>query len=49
MGMGLAISRTIVEMHHGQLVVESRANGSGTMVRLTLPVDRGARVPERAK
>jgi two-component system sensor kinase FixL len=49
MGMGLAISRTIVEMHHGQLAVEPRATGSGTTVRLTLPVDRTPRARGGAK
>jgi C4-dicarboxylate-specific signal transduction histidine kinase len=38
MGMGLAISRTIVELHHGQLSVGSRESGPGTTVRLVLPV-----------
>jgi C4-dicarboxylate-specific signal transduction histidine kinase len=49
MGMGLAISRTIVEMHHGQLAVEPRAAGAGTTVRLTLPVDRTPRARGGAK
>jgi len=38
MGMGLAISRTIVELHHGRLSVGSRESGPGTTVRLVLPV-----------
>ena len=38
MGMGLAISRTIVEMHRGRLSVEPRASGLGTTVRLVLPL-----------
>jgi two-component system sensor kinase FixL len=38
MGMGLAISRTIVELHHGRLSVRTRESGFGTTVRLVLPV-----------
>jgi two-component system sensor kinase FixL len=36
MGMGLAISRTIVEAHQGTLAVESRP-GAGTTFRFSLP------------
>jgi signal transduction histidine kinase len=39
MGMGLAISRTIVEAHNGQLTIDARASGQGTTVRVALPLD----------
>jgi len=39
MGMGLAISRSIVELHQGRLSVASSAAGAGTAVRLALPLD----------
>jgi len=37
MGMGLAISRTIVEAHGGRLWAERRKDGWGTTFRFTLP------------
>ena len=37
MGMGLPISRTIIEAHQGRLWAENR-NGGGAVFRLTLPV-----------
>jgi C4-dicarboxylate-specific signal transduction histidine kinase len=39
MGMGLAVSRTIVKAHSGRLSAENRANG-GAIFRLTLPVQQ---------
>ena len=39
MGMGLAISRSIVELHQGRLSVAPRASGRGTTVRMALPLD----------
>jgi C4-dicarboxylate-specific signal transduction histidine kinase len=39
MGMGLAICLTIAEMHQGCLSVEPRAAGTGTTVRLVLPLE----------
>ncbi|MFH0298770.1 HAMP domain-containing sensor histidine kinase [Bradyrhizobium sp. 31Argb] len=37
MGMGLAIARTIVEAHHGQITVENRSSG-GALFRIRLPL-----------
>ncbi|MBA3678073.1 MAG: response regulator [Sphingosinicella sp.] len=38
MGVGLSISRTIVEAHHGRIIAEDRPGG-GTIMRFTLPVN----------
>jgi PAS domain S-box-containing protein len=44
MGIGLAVSRTIVEAHSGRLWAENR-NGGGAAFRFTLPIaDEGAAV-----
>ena len=40
MGLGLSISRSIIEMHGGQLTAESKAGG-GTSFRFTVPSDGG--------
>jgi two-component system sensor kinase FixL len=40
MGMGLAISRAIVEAHNGRLTIDPRAPGHGTTVRVALPLER---------
>ena len=42
MGMGLAISRTIIEAHQGRITVESQP-GVKTTFRFTLPAGRGDR------
>jgi signal transduction histidine kinase len=40
-GVGLSISRTIIEMYGGKIWAENRANG-GAVFRFTLPSSRGA-------
>jgi two-component system sensor kinase FixL len=37
--MGLSISRTIIEAHHGRIRAENRSTGGATF-RFTLPVAR---------
>ncbi|QNN23420.1 PAS domain S-box protein [Planctomycetales bacterium ZRK34] len=37
MGMGLAISRSIIEAHSGRLIVEDNTDGRGLTFRFTLP------------
>ena len=37
MGMGLSISKTIIEAHHGRIWTENRPEG-GAVFRFTLPI-----------
>jgi signal transduction histidine kinase len=42
LGLGLAISRSIVEAHHGRMWLEERVDGSrGTAARFELPIRKG--------
>ena len=41
MGMGLPVSRTIVEAHGGRLWLEKQWTGPGASFRFTLPVMQG--------
>jgi signal transduction histidine kinase len=44
LGLGLAVSRSLVEAHHGQLTLSPRLDGrSGAVARLTLPLHRAGR------
>jgi two-component system CheB/CheR fusion protein len=40
-GLGLPLSKKLVELHGGKLSVESEGLGRGTMVRFTLPIVSG--------
>lgn len=40
-GLGLAISRSIAALHHGQIAAENRAGRSGLALTVTLPRDGG--------
>jgi two-component system sensor kinase FixL len=41
MGMGLPISRTIIEAHGGRIWAENNAHGPGATFRFTLPAATG--------
>jgi len=48
LGMGLAISRSIIEAHRGRIWVKRRADGgSGTTVAFSLPLSRERKRPSR--
>jgi signal transduction histidine kinase len=39
MGIGLSVSKTIIEAHHGTLTIESAGENTGATVTLNLPLD----------
>ena len=47
LGLGLALSRHIIELHGGSIVVESAGEGQGTQFTLTLPTAATMRARER--
>jgi PAS domain S-box-containing protein len=47
LGLGLALSRHIVELHGGKIVVESAGEGKGTVFAVTLPTATSVRARER--
>jgi signal transduction histidine kinase/ActR/RegA family two-component response regulator len=46
LGLGLAISKTLVELHGGSLTVESEGKGRGSTFTIRLPSGRPASLPE---
>jgi len=42
LGLGLTVSRKIIETHHGKLEIVPPQSGKSGMVRISLPVDAGA-------
>ncbi|HSX59584.1 MAG TPA: ATP-binding protein [Tahibacter sp.] len=44
LGLGLAIAKQLVEMHHGKIAVESAGRGCGSTFTVTLPLFRGGLV-----
>jgi CheY-like chemotaxis protein len=49
LGLGLAISRALVESHGGQIRAESPGRGQGTSIIIQLPRSVGPQVPERRR
>src|SRR5262249_13316708 len=47
LGLGLALSRHIIELHGGSIVAESAGEGTGTMFTVTLPTASSVRARER--
>jgi PAS domain S-box-containing protein len=49
LGLGLSISRALVESHGGQIRAESPGRGEGTSIIIQLPRSVGPQVPERRR
>jgi signal transduction histidine kinase/CheY-like chemotaxis protein len=47
LGLGLAIAKSLVELHDGSIAVESRGRDQGATFRVTLPVMRSGAAVER--
>ena len=45
LGLGLAISKTIIEMHHGTMSAESGGLGKGSLFRIDLPINSATPTP----
>jgi two-component system C4-dicarboxylate transport sensor histidine kinase DctB len=48
LGLGLTVSRKIVETHRGQLTVLPPQAGQGGVVRVVLPLETAPMAPSRA-
>jgi signal transduction histidine kinase/CheY-like chemotaxis protein len=46
LGLGLAIVRHLVELHHGSISADSRGEGQGSTFTVTLPISAAAMGPE---
>jgi signal transduction histidine kinase len=50
LGMGLAISRSIIEAHHGRIWIDSQAGAAhGTTVRFALPMQRPSKAARKKR
>jgi PAS domain S-box-containing protein len=45
LGLGLAITKALVDMHHGTIIAESDGKGNGALFTVTLPLETGTREP----
>jgi signal transduction histidine kinase len=49
LGLGLAIARHIVELHHGEITAESEGIGKGARFTVTLPLLHASANEERVE